>query len=184
MSGAKRERAIARRSIWDVRERVWVDVKLWLAVTLLVALLSAWRGLPWASYTVLTVLALAAVLIGVFLWQFAGNLRHPDQNRDWIADPPRVLGGGPDSPIQFAIRSKIGSPWLESHACEVTHPNGQTYRAQSTDAGNGFRFFFRYPQDFDAAAGSVSGHYEIVWFLPGKSGSLREVLRQSTEIAI
>jgi hypothetical protein len=184
MAGTKRLRAIARRSIWDTVEQVWVDVRLWLAVTLLVALLSAWRGLPWASYTVLTVIALAAVLGGVFLWQFGSNLRHPEQSPDWVMDPPRVMGEGPDSPVKFAIRSKIGSPWLESHACEATHPNGQTYRAESTDAGNGFSFYFWYPQDFGDAAGSVSGSYEVVWFLPRKNGSLREVLRDSQEVTL
>jgi hypothetical protein len=184
MSGARRVRALAVRSIWDVYERVWADVRLWLVVTILVALLSAWRDLPWVSYTVITVLALACVLLGVFLWDFGGNLRHPDQSRDWIAEEPRPLGEGADRPIRFSIRSKIGSPYLESHACEVGHPNGRTYRALSTDAGSGFCFFFWYPQDFAEAATPATGSYEIVWFLPGKSGKLREVVRVSTEITV
>jgi hypothetical protein len=77
--------------MWDVRDRIWADVKLWLAVTLLVALLSAWRGLPWGSFTVLTVLALLAVLAGVFLWHFARNLLHPDQNKAWAREEAIVL---------------------------------------------------------------------------------------------
>jgi hypothetical protein len=180
MSRKKRWATSARRSVWDVRQRIWRDVKLWLAVTLLVALLSAWRGLPWASFTALTVVALAVVLVGVFFVQFVGNLRHPDQHPDWLAEPPRVLG----SNIMVAIKSKLGTPYLESHACDVQHPDGTTRRAYSDEPGNGFRFYFWYPQDFGSAHAAVNGRYEISWFLGASGEKLRPVLSHLEDISI
>jgi hypothetical protein len=91
MYRGRRLRAIAYRSIWDAREGVWYDVKLWFVVTLLVAGLSAWRGLPWRSFLVLTVLALIAVLSCVFAWHFVRNLRHPDQHDAWRRGRTLVL---------------------------------------------------------------------------------------------
>ena len=91
MLRTKRLGPIAIRSLWETREGVWYDVKVWFAVTALVALLSAWRGLPWRSYTILTVLALVAVLAVVLLWNFTGNVKHPDQNKLWAVGDTHVV---------------------------------------------------------------------------------------------
>jgi hypothetical protein len=111
------------------------------------------------------------------------NIQRPDFHEEWLAKQS-IVTAEPTVSIMIAIRSKIGTPYLDKYCCRVRHPNGKTYEALDDVGGGGHTFFFNYPSHFEGAAPPVTGKYEIVWRLPGKSGKLREALRHSETITV
>jgi hypothetical protein len=175
------------RSFWDATDAVGQKVRVVIPATLIAAFLPIWAlGLKWdrAALAALVAAALAypAMFVCAFVETLVNNVRHPDEHKEWSIEPALVLGEN----IRFGIRSKIGSPYLEGHACTVKHPNGNTYRASTDIPGNGFLFYFWYDRDFgEEAAPPVTGRYEIAWFLPrGPKKKLRRALGYSEGITV
>jgi hypothetical protein len=183
----RRERAIAAatRSLWEIYEGIWYDVKLWLVVTVLVALLSAWRGLPWRAYTALTVLALSAVLGGDFLWKFIGILRHPDRNKSWAVEESRVVPDSESTKLHVSVEPKEALH-VGRERCEVTDPEGRVWNTPEFEASPTPRLIRRlysvYPTSYPGAPELVSGTYQIRWLLGTKLGGWREILRYEVEV--
>jgi hypothetical protein len=183
--------AAACRSFWDAHDvmgqkfLVIVPAALFAAFVPIIAL-----GLKWdrnaLGAIIAALLAYPTIFSLAFLDRFAANLRHPGENAEWLLEPPNLYRPPADpSSVRFSIKSKIGAPYLASHACRVRHPNGETYEAVDETPGNGFRFFFDYPTQFAGAAPFVPGCYLIIWLLPrGPREKLREVLRHQTEIVV
>jgi hypothetical protein len=137
------------RSFWDAVDAVGQKVRVVIPATLIATFLPIWAlGLKWdrAALAALVAAALAypAMFVCAFVESLVSNARHPHEHKEWSIEPAHVLGNN----IEFRIRSKIGTPYLEGHACEVRHPNGQVYRASTDIPGNGFRFLFWYARDF------------------------------------
>jgi hypothetical protein len=188
MHRGRRLRAIAYRSIWDAREGVWYDVKLWFVVTLLVAGLSAWRGLPWRSFLVLTVLALIAVLSCVFAWHFVRNLRHPDQHEAWRRGRTLVLTERDvQAPASLTLTLEPRKPAYGGlYRVEVTDPDGNVWLEASPIPEAEPRQIRRlqtiYPVSFPDAPALRSGSFGIRWLVGTKRGGWRELLRYEESV--
>lgn len=185
MRRPKRLEALAARSLWEIYEGVWYDVKLWLVVTVLVALLSAWRGLPWRSYTVLTVLALTVVLAGVFLWKFVRIARHPGQNKSWAVEATRVIPDYESTTLHLRIEPKEALH-VGRDRCEVTDPGGRVWIPPDVEPSSTPRLIRRlnsiYPTMYPGAPPLISGTYGIRWLIGTNRGGWREILRYEAKV--
>jgi hypothetical protein len=178
-------REIAERSARDTADRLGRDVKLGIIVTLFVALLSAWRGLPWREVTVLTVIAWASVLVGAFLLRFARNLRHPDQHESWTRQDSQIIPYTDHTELRLTLEP-TEPLYVGGSKCEITAPDGTVW----SEPGSGEeeprlvrRLYCVYPASFPGAPPLTSGAYKVRWLLGSKSGKWREILRHTERVS-
>jgi hypothetical protein len=189
MSWTRDVRPIAYRSLWETRERIWDDVKLWLAVTFLVAALSAWRGLPWRSITVLTIIALLVVLAGVFLWRFGRNIRHPDKHRAWKRGQTSVITErNHQGPAMMTVTlAPLKPAYGGRYRAEITDPQGNVWLEPEPIEDEQARLIRAltaiYPLTFPDAPPLESGAYNVRWLAGAKRG-WHELLRYSEEVTL
>lgn len=172
----RRIRAIAARSAGDTgrhMEIVWSGI----VIALLVVAIAWILGLPVDKSALLTVVACILVPCVVFPVHFVKNWRHPDDSDEWLAETPRLLPAEQGTAMRVSIRSKVGAPYLQAHQCRITAPDGVTREASNSQPGNGSRFYFVYPNDFNTPAVLTSGRHEIAWFVSASDRGPREVLR-------
>lgn len=180
----RRAKTNAHRSAWEAFEQVWDDVKYGVVLLLIATAIARIAfGLPLDQLVVANLIAFAALPLIVFLWLFARNIRRPDVHDEWLREPTRV-GSHPSPNIRFSVRSKSGVPYQEQYGCVVRHPNGEEYRVVDESAGSGYKFFFTFPDDFDAAPQAENGTYEICWLFPGRHVRLRPTLMWSEVITL
>jgi hypothetical protein len=183
----RQKRALATSALWEIYDGIWYDVKLWLVVTVLVALLSAWRGLPWRSYTLLTVLALIAVLASDFLWKFIAISRHPDQNSSWAVEESRVDADSEPTKFHVFVEPKEAL-YVGRERCEVTDPDGRVWNPVELEPSPAPRLIRRlyaiYPTSYPGAPPLVSGTYQIRWLLGTKHGGWREIVRYEVPVTL